>query len=170
MAAFHAGLRLRWQEAYAVRQSLTQSLYEQVPDVAPETLVLYVDLQERREGAVVFEGTQSLQEFTRIFYDDASIDGRFLYVQGADFDPSEGRLAVVSEAGIIARGMWQPVPLDRLVIVRRAGDQIEVVDKLTPQDMVAIDWQNGISEIITTPGRILTAAEPSPLQRHCCEE
>jgi hypothetical protein len=77
---------------------------------------------------------------------------------------------VVSEAGIIARGMWQPVPLDRLVIVRRVGDQIKVVDKLTPQDTVAIDWQDGIREITTSPDRILTAVEPSPLQRHCCGE
>lgn len=169
MAAFHAGLRQRWQEAYAMRQSLTQSLYEQIPDVTPDTLVLYVDFQQRKQGAVVFEGTQSLQEFTRIFYNDASVDGRFLYVQDENFDPSEGRLAVVSADGILARGMWQPVPADRLVIVRRVGEKVEVVDRLTPQDAVAIEWQDGIREITTNQTRILPTAAPSPLQEHCCE-
>ncbi|MBZ0309230.1 MAG: hypothetical protein K8I82_24405, partial [Anaerolineae bacterium] len=169
MAAFHAGLRLRWQEAYAMRQSLTQSLYEQIPEVTPDTVVLYVDFQQRKQGAVVFEGTQSLQEFTRIFYDDASVDGRFLYLRDENFDPSEGRVAVVSADGILARGMWQPVPPERLVIVRRVGDRVEVVDHLTPQDAIAIDWQDGIREITTNPARILPATDPLPLQEHCCE-
>jgi hypothetical protein len=65
--------------------------------------------------------------------------------------------------------MWQPVPPERLVIVRRVGDRVEVVDHLTPQDAIAIDWQDGIREITTNPARILPATDPSPLQEHCCK-
>jgi hypothetical protein len=91
-------------------------------------------------------------------YDSRAVYAHYLYLDTPDFDPSEGRLARVSPEGVIARGCATPThaPLDHLLILRRDGSRLELVDELALDSGMAIEW-NGVTSITSNLNLIAPA-------------
>ena len=163
MAMFHVDLRRSWQEAERINCRLWTSLSRQVPDVAPGTAFLFLDLQSYVSNrAIIFGGVDGLREFIRIFYHRKDITAHYLYPNDASFIDSESRKASVSPNGIVARGVAPsgPLPLNKLLIAARVGTSLLLLDKIEAQDkMAAIRWK-GVSEIRSNPSLILHSARP----------
>ncbi|MBI5571239.1 MAG: hypothetical protein HY914_14950 [Desulfomonile tiedjei] len=148
MAVFLADLRLNWQAAAEKRRKLSASLREQVPNAKPGTTFLLLDLQSYlyRNGtpvAVIFQGVDGLVEFVRMLYGNRDLYAYFLYLDAKDSDNSEGRRALVSSRGMVARGslVRPPIPLDTLLILKRDHDRLVLLDGLAARDGVAaIQW------------------------------
>jgi hypothetical protein len=163
MAAFMAGLRQEWQAAERQRQKLTRTLLEQVPHVAPGSTFLFLDLQSYItaggvDRAVVFQGVDGLGEWARILYRNRNVYAYFLYSKGEAFNDDEGRTASVSPKGVIARGSVTRglIPLDSLIIVKRDGNRLRILDSLSEKDhQAAINWK-GISKITTNRNLIVS--------------
>lgn len=154
MAGFLAGLRNNWLEAAAKRDKLYDSLLAQVPNVASGTTFLFLDLQsylpKRGIGrAVVAQGVDGLDEFIKILYHNKNVDAYFLYPAAKVSDDTEGRKASVSPDGLVARGsaVRPPIPLGSLLIFKRLGDELVLIEKLSSDDKgVAIEW-HGVSQV-----------------------
>lgn len=163
MAVFLAGLRGSWREAAIKRNELRSSLLEQVPGVAPGTTFLFLDLQWYLSNrAVVFQGVDGLPEYIRMLYGEKDLYAYFLYSLSKDFVDSEGRTATVSPRGLTARGssVRPPIPLDTLLILRRVGSRLVLVDGLSKdRDRVAVDWR-GVSTIKSNPKLIRKSHGP----------
>lgn len=171
MATFHVDLRRSWQEAQRINCNLWKSLTPQVPDVAPGTTLLFLDLQSYVSNrAIIFGGVNGLREFIRIFYHRRDIDAHFLYPAGHTRREKKSKFATVSHAGVVARGSLpsEPAPLDTLVIVRRVGERLVLLDGISAkEDLAAIHWQ-GISAIRTNRARILRASGPRKARAGVC--
>jgi hypothetical protein len=154
MAVFLAGLRDNWQKAAVKRDRLYASLLTQVPNVAPGTTFLFLDLQsylpKRGIGrAVVAQGVDGIEEFIKMLYHNKDLDAYFLYPAVKVANDTKGRKASVSPDGLVARGSAArpPIPLDSLLIFKRLGDELVLVDKLSSDDRsVAIEW-HGVSHV-----------------------
>ncbi len=131
MAAFFANLRVGWQEAAEKRSQLCASLLKQVPDAAPGTTFLFLDLQwyistSNPDSAVVFQGVDGLAEFIRMLYGKRDLYAYFLYPDSGPVIDEEGRRATVCPEGLTARGSWgrSPIRLDSLLILQRKAGSI----------------------------------------------
>ena len=85
----------------------------------------------------------------------------FLYSKNQVPNNTEGEWATVSPAGLTARGsaMRPPIPLDSLLILKREGTNLVLLDKLSAEDgTAAIKW-NGTQSIRSNPGLILKTSE-----------
>lgn len=161
MAVFLAGLRGDWQAAAEKRNALCDDLLRQVPDVAPRTTFLFLDLQSyvSRAGvsrAVVFQGVDGLGEFVRMLYGKKDLYGYFLYPKNLPGVPKEGRLAEALPQGLIARGsaVRPPIPLDSLIIFKRDGTKLVLLDRISATDgLAAVSW-NGVSSLHSNRGLI----------------
>lgn len=178
MAVFLAGLRNEWQEAHRHRTRLCNSLLDQVPDVAPNTTFLFLNLQSyiSRDGvdrAVVFQGVEGLSEWIRILYGKRSVNAYFLYPKGdVASDDREYRRAIVSDSGVIARGSLAaaPIPLNHLLIFKRDSDQLQLLEGLSREDgIAAIEW-TGISRIDSNVKLILNNTGPVRHKGQICGE
>lgn len=150
LAVFLADLRKEWQNAAVKRNDLCASLLKQVPAVSPGTTFLFLDLQWYLDDrAVVFQGVDGLPDFVRILYHQKDLYGYFLYTRTEDFVNAEARTAVASPQGLAARGsaVRGLVPLDSLLILRRVGSTLVLVNRISrDRNEVAIDWR-GIDEL-----------------------
>ncbi len=154
MAVFLADLRNGWQEAAARRATLLASLLRQVPDVRPGTTFLLMDVQSYVpkggiDRAVVFQGVDGIGEFVRMLYGKKDVYAYFLYSKNQVSNNTKGEWATVSSAGLTARGsaVRPPIPLDSLLILKREGTNLVMVDRLSAEDgSAAIKW-NGTRSI-----------------------
>jgi hypothetical protein len=172
MGVFLANLRLDWQEAAKKRSSLCKSLTEQVPQVCPGASFLFLDLQwylykNGTARAVVFQGVDGLPEFVGMLYGKRDVFAYFLYRHNTPGVKEEGREAVVTGNGFIARGIGlrKEIPLDSLLILERSGDTLKLLDEVTPGSTdAAIQW-NESGKLDSNKGLIL----PNSETRACCE-
>ncbi len=173
MAVFTANLRQAWADAAENRRQLCSSLLAQVPDVQAGTNFLFWDLQWYiGDKAAVFQGVEGLKEFIRIVYNKKNLNAYFIYSEGPDFVNAEGRKAKVSPAGVLARGNEArlPAPLDKLLIVRRVGNRLHLVNSISSDDhLVAIDWRQ-ISAIHSNYSLIVPAPINSKVRERICSE
>jgi hypothetical protein len=165
-AAFLADLRLDWRSAALKNCTLWSSVIEQVPAVKHGTIFLFVDLQTyyqdgkiTPEGnrATVFTGVDILPLYLEMIYGDDSLRGYYVYPSNMKQSllQSEGRTAIVTANGVIARGS-QELPKDKLVILQRQGDRLILVDKLTASDgTAAIVWKDGVNELVSNRDQII---------------
>ncbi len=163
MAVFFADLGTGWKEAATKRDDLCASLVKQVPDVKPGTTFLFLDLQWYVSNrAVVFQGVDGLPEFVRILYGRNDLYAYFLYPLSEGMIDSDARTASVSPQGLIARGsaIRGPIPLDSLLIFRRRGSKLVLLDSIAEaQNEVAMHW-NRVSVIKSNRDLISRAGEP----------
>jgi len=167
MAVFFMDLRNKWQEAAEKRNQLCASLLEQVPNVAPGTTFLFLDLQwylsnRATDRAVVFQGVDGLGEFVRMLYNNKDLYAYFLYPDEKVADDKEGRTASASPKGLVARGsaIRPPIPLDTLLIFVRKGSKLVLLDTLSAKDnLAAVNW-NGLTAIHSNRKLILPASGP----------
>ncbi len=173
MAVFLAGLRNDWSEAAEKRRQLCSSLLTIVPDVKPETIFLFLDLQSYiGDRAVVFQGVEGLREFIRILFHKRDLNAHFLYPDRPDFVDSKGRKAVVSRQGVQARGSGgRPrAPLDKLLILEKTGNGLNLLDGISASDhAAAIDWQ-GVDSIHSNKSLIISAPEGGRSRNGLCSE
>jgi hypothetical protein len=172
MATFHVDLRRSWQEAQRINCSLWTSLATQVPEVAPGTTFLFLDLQSYVSNrAIIFGGVNGLREFIRIFYHHSDIDAHYLYPATDTAHNVESRFATVSPKGVVARGTLpsEPTPLDTLLIVARVGERLVLLDGISAKgNLAAVCWR-GVSSIRTNRDRIRHGSRPrKPFPGVCC--
>ena len=172
MATFHVDLRRSWQEAARINCNLWTSLSAQVPDVAPGTSFLFLDLQSYvSDRAIVFGGVNGLTEFIRMFYHRRDINAYYLYLPTDALRDSESRFAVASPEGVVARGVLPSKPLarDTLLVVAREGERLVLLDRISSAEKkAAIRW-NGVSEIRSSRSRIRARTGPNiPFRGVCC--
>jgi hypothetical protein len=164
MALFQTNLRHDWQAAARINCRMWTDLSRQVPDVAPGTVFLFLDLQSYiGDRAIIFGGVHGLREFIRMFFHRKDIRAYYLYPYRKDFVDSEFRLATVTSRGVVARGLLpnNPVSLDRLLIVAREGEDLVLLDKLSSADKkAAVRWE-GVSSIRSNMERILRSQKNS---------
>ena len=166
MAVFLADLRNGWQEAADRREKLLASLLRQVPDAKPGTTFLLMDVQSYvskggMDRAVVFQGVDGIGEFVRMLYAKKDLYAYFLYSTNQAPNNTEGEWATVSPAGLAARGsaVRPPIPLDSLLILKREGTNLALLDRLSAEDgSAAIKW-NGAQSIRSNPDLILKSSD-----------
>jgi len=145
MAVFLADLGSGWRDAAIKRNDLCASLRKQVPDVKPGTTFLFLDLQwYPSDRAVVFQGVDGLPEFVRILYGRKDLYAYFLYpLSEVPVDSADERTAAVSPSGLVARGsaVRGPIRLDSLLVFRRRGSRLELLDGITEaENQVSMKW------------------------------
>ena len=141
-------------------------LLRQVPDVKPGTTFLLMDVQSYvskggMDRAVVFQGVDGIGEFVRMLYGKKDLYAYFLYSKNQVPNNTEGQWATVSPAGLAARGsaVRPPIPLDSLLILKRDGTNLVLLDRLSAEDgTAAIKW-NGAQSIRSNPDLILKTSE-----------
>ncbi len=173
MAVFMANLRIGWADAAENRRQLCSSLLAEIPDVQPETNFLFLDLQWYIDNkAAVFQGVEGLKQFIRIIYNKKNLNAYFLYSERPDFINAEGRKATVSPEGLLARGSVGklPAPLDKILILRRKGNRLHLVDRISMDDhLVAMDWRE-TSAIYSNNSLIISTPINSKVREHVCLE
>jgi len=166
MAVFLADLRNGWQEAAARREKLLASLLRQVPNVKPGSTFLLMDVQSYvskggMDRGVVFQGVDGIGEFVRMLYGKKDLYAYFLYSKNQVKTNTEGEWATVSPAGLTARGsaVRPPIPLNSLLILKRDGINLVLLDRLSTEDgSAAIKW-NGAQSIHSSPDLILKTSD-----------
>ena len=166
MAVFLADLRNGWQEAAQQREKLLASLLRHVPDVKPGTTLLLMDVQSYVskggiDRAVVFQGVDGIGEYFRMLYGKKDLYAYFLYSKNQVPNNTKGEWATVSPEGLTARGsaVRPPIPLDSLLILKREGTNLALLDGLSAEDgTAAIKW-NGASSIRSNPSLILKSSD-----------
>jgi hypothetical protein len=173
MAVFMANLRNGWANAAENRRELCSSLLAEVPNVRSETNFLFVDLQWYiGNKAAVFQGVEGLKQFIRIIYNKENLNAYFLYSEQPGFVNEEGRKASVTPKGVLARGSVEnlPAPLGKLLILRREGNRLHMVDKISADDhLVAMDWRE-VFTIYSNVSLIIPTPINSKIREHVCLE
>jgi hypothetical protein len=136
MATFHADLRVDWKEASAVRNSLVGSLVKQVPSVEAGTNFLFLDLESYYKRAAVIRGWSGLRELVRLLYDDPSLGAWYLHRSATAWPNTSQQQAFALPQGLVSRGMSMrdPAPHESLVILKRVGHRLVLVDEICPRD------------------------------------
>ncbi len=162
MAVFLADLRTSWQEAAQRRERLVASLLRQVPDVKPGTTFLLMDVQSYvikggMDRGVVFQGVDGIGEFIKMLYGQKDLYAYFLYSKNQVPNNTKGEWATVSPAGLLARGsaVRPPIPLDSLLILKREGTNLVLLDRLSAEDATAAIKWNGAQSIHSNPDLVL---------------
>lgn len=162
MAMLQLDLRRDWQEAARINRNLWTSFIRQAPGVTPNTTFLFLDLQSYiGDRAIVFGGTHGLDAFIQMLYRSQNVHAYYLYLYDSSFINSEGRLAYASPNGIVARNSPpdRPIPLENLLIFRRVGDQLVLLEKISSEeDLAAIQWDD-ISIIMSNRKRVLPSED-----------
>ncbi len=159
MAAFHAGLSLDWKEASVIRNELARSLISRAPSVQTGTNFVFIDLALYHKRAAVIRGWAGLRELTRMLYDDQSLGAWYVYPSDTAWPNTSRQQAIISPAGFASRGMDldRPASPDSLLIFRRQGTNLVLLNKLSPKDnfiKTGISWQ-GCNELGSNPTRII---------------
>lgn len=166
MAVFVADLRNGWQDAANKREKLLASLLAQVPDVKPGTTFLLMDLQSYIpkggiDRAVVFQGVDGIGEFVKMLYGKKDLYAYFLYSKDRAPSDTKGEWASVSPEGLVARGsaVRPPIPLNSLLILKREGTNLVLLDKVSAEEGIAAIRWNGASSIRSNPDLILKSSD-----------
>ena len=159
MATFHAGLSLDWKEASAIRNELARNLVVQAPDVKPSTNFVFVDLELYHKRAAVIRGWAGLRELTKMLYDDPSLGAWYVYPSETAWPNISRQQAIIFPTGFVSRGMVldRPAPPDSLLIFRRIGENLVLMNKLSSKDdfiKTGISWR-GCDELHSNPSRII---------------
>ena len=159
MATFHAGLSLDWKEASAIRNELARNLVVQAPDVKPSTNFVFVDLELYHKRAAVIRGWAGLRELTKMLYDDPSLGAWYVYPSETAWPNISRQQAIIFPTGFVSRGMVldRPAPPDSLLILRRLGTNLALLNKLSSKDdfiKTGISWR-GCDELHSNPSRII---------------
>jgi len=159
MATFHAGLSLDWKEASAIRNELARNLVVQAPDVKPSTNFVFVDLELYHKRAAVIRGWAGLRELTKMLYDDPSLGAWYVYPSETAWPNISRQQAIIFPTGFVSRGMVldRPAPPDSLLILRRLGTNLVLMNKLSSKDdfiKTGISWR-GCDELHSNPSRII---------------
>jgi hypothetical protein len=96
-----------------------------------------------------------------MLYAKTDLYAYFLYSKNQVPNNTKGEWATVSPAGLTARGsaVRPPIPLDSLLILKRDGTSLVLLDKLPAEDgTAAIKW-NGTQSIHSTPELILKTSD-----------
>jgi hypothetical protein len=167
MAAFSAHLRVGWQVAAEKRDAICASLLAQVPNVAPGSSFLFLDLQSYlaangAQHAAIFQGVDGLPEFIRMLYGKRDIFAYFLYPDSPEYRDEKPREARASSNGLTVRGsaVRPPIPLDSLLIYRRESTQLLPVSKISADSHSALIKWDGISSIESNPSLVRPRLEP----------
>ena len=159
MALFHAGLSSDWKEAAVLRNNLFRSFVAQVPDVKPKTNFVFLDLESYHDRAAVIRGWAGIRSLIRMLYDDPSLGAWYVYPSDTGWPNTSQQQAIVLPTGFLSRGMSfdHPAPHDTLLLLRRMGSQLLLVDSITSQDAsipTGISWR-GVSSLVSNPDRIM---------------
>ena len=165
MAMFHAGLRIDWQEAAAIRNSLVTSLVSQVPEVKPNTNFVFLNLELYHKRASVIRGWGGLRALIRMLYHDRTLGAWYLYPSTSTWPNSSFQQAIVLPTGFVSRGIElnNPAPPDSLLLFNRSGSNLHLMDKITAStDLVGdgISWRDANS-LHSNPDRIIGWADIS---------
>ncbi len=158
MASFHMGLSEDWKEAARVRNQLIASLVSQVPDVTPHTNFLFLDLECSQGRAPVFRGWNGLRELVRMIYSRNDLGAWYVYPYSWKWPNHLFHQAIVSPDGFVSRAMdpEHPVGHDSVIILRRSGSRLILVDRITAGDGLVptgINWE-GTRTLHSNPDRI----------------
>ncbi|MGC9030736.1 MAG: hypothetical protein ACP5LD_13860 [Desulfomonilaceae bacterium] len=172
MAAFHFGLSKDWQEAAEIRNELVRSLLRQAPDVQSHTNFVFLDLETYHKRAAVVRRWAGLRELIRMLYDDKTLGAWYLYPY-AEIPPNKRfQQAIVSPGGFVSRGLAldTPMPHDTLLLLKRIGRRLVLVDKITSTDgavHTGISWR-GSSMLRCNKNRIVEAGGMLMRQKYHC--
>jgi hypothetical protein len=168
MAAFHAGLSVDWKEAAAIRNDLVKSLISQVPDVKSETNFVFLDLESYHKRAAVVRRWSGLRELVRMLYDDRTLGAWYVYPYAWEPPNKVFQQAIVHAAGFVSRGMKMsaPAPHDSLLLLKRAGTKLVLLEKIASGDGLAptgISWR-GVNSLRSNRNRILVKSSLAAAQ------
>ena len=160
MIAFHVGLRVDWKEAAQIRNNIVKSLIAQVPNVMPNTNLILMDLECNHKRAAVFRGWVGLRCLVNMLYHQQTVNAWFLYPYSWYPPNSRYPQSVVSPEGFWSRGMQAPAPQSGLVILKRYGRDLTLLNQISENDGEAptgISWLEG-SSIQSNTNRIIAWA------------
>jgi hypothetical protein len=159
MTAFHVGLSIDWKEAAGIRNDLVKSLVTQIPDVKPDTNFVFLDLESYHKRAAVVRRWMGLRELVRMLYDDRTLGAWYVYPYAWEPPNKIFQQAIAQAAGFVSRGMKlsAPAPHDSLLLLKRAGSKLVILDKIASGDGLAptgISWR-GVNSLRSNRNRIL---------------
>ncbi len=145
-AAFQAGLSVDWKEAAKYRNDLVRSLISQAPEVKPGTNFVFLDLECYCRRAAVIRRWAGLRELIRMLYADRSLGAYYLYSNSWAPPNKVFQKAIVFPNGFVTRGLAinNPVPHDSLLVFKRSGKNLVLLDKIAAGDGTApsgISWR-----------------------------
>jgi hypothetical protein len=145
-AAFQAGLSVDWKEAAKCRNELVKSLISQAPEVKSGTNFVFLDLECYCRRAAVIRRWAGLRELIRMLYADRSLGAYYLYSNSWAPPNRVFQKAIVFPNGFVTRGLAisNPVPHDSLLVFKRSGKNLVLLDKITSSDGTApsgISWR-----------------------------
>ncbi len=147
--SFGHASRQDWQEAADRHCLMWNSLLQQVPYVSEGTAFLFDDLRVRNDHAIVFGGSDSVQVLVGLLYKRPGITD---HVFGYNLDER----VLLREHGLeTSRSQaYQggPIPLDSLILVRRQGDKLVVVNSFTPEIAVSTNRNRIVQPPQDSPG------------------
>jgi hypothetical protein len=161
MIAFHVGLRVDWKEAAQIRNDIVKSLITQVPNVIPNTNLIFLDLECNHKRAAVFRGWIGLRSLISMLYHQHTVNAWYLYPYSWSPPNSRYPQSVVSPAGFWSRGMQAPARESSLIILKRYGRDLVPLNKISESDGQAptgISWVER-SSIHTNTDRIIAWAD-----------
>ncbi len=169
MASFQCDLRRDWQAAAEIRKNLCKSLVTVAAQVTDHTTLLFLDLQSYLGNrAVIFQGVDGLDQYVKMLYNNKTLHAFFLYSRDRETASSSERTAVISREGVKARGSapFGPAPLDSIIIFRRHGRALSLVESLSLHNsFLDAEWF-GVAAIVSQTNRILSRGlEPSQGRR-----
>jgi hypothetical protein len=160
MAVFHAGLSQDWREAAQVRNDLVRSLISQVPAVKPGTNFLFLDVAcFHKRVEVIRQEKDGLRELIRMLYTDQTLNVWRFYSHAYDPHTHMRQQAIATPAGFVSgagQRQSEPAPLDSLLLFKRAGRELVLLERITAQDgsvPSGIAWQ-GVDHLASNLGRI----------------
>lgn len=145
-------LRTDWIQARVYRDNITKSLLTSVPKVDKQANFLFLDLQWYiSNNAVVFQGVDGINEWIKILYKNRKAHAYFLYTSQDDQNKDGEKSAIVTSKGIIPRGaaLRGPLPLDRLILTERKGDEVTVLKSISKNDDKILAIWEGMDSIKT---------------------
>lgn len=169
MAVFHAGLSTDWKEAAGIRNDLMRSLVSQVPNVKPGTNFVFLDLESYHKRAAVIRGWAGLRGLMRMLYNDPNLGAWYVYPHAWVWPNSRFNQAIAFPSGFISRGMDlnKPAPHSSLLILKRTGRSVALLDSITPQDgnvPTGIAWRGAYS-LDSNPTRVVAWADTATTPR-----
>lgn len=160
-------IRGAWVTAARQHCEAWTSLLRQVPHVEGRTAILFLDLRGSVGDVPVLVNKDSLLALVQLLYKARGQDGQ---VFGYHLDRLPKVTMSASPQGIetlrSSLHAGAPLPLDRLILVRRDGSRMEVLDRVTRDaGEFGIDWRDGVSELRTNPDLIRQTPRGEPWVR-----
>ena len=145
-AVFHTGLSQDWRGAAEFRNNLMRSLVAQVPAVKSGANFLFLNIDCSYKRAAVERRWNCMRELVRMLYADPTLKTWYIYPYAHNSLNQMAQEAVVTPDGFMSKGQRQaePAPPDSLLIFRRSGRELVLLDKITARDgsvPEGIEWK-----------------------------